>query len=311
LATVRRVHRGGDDRGWRLKATIAALGAVAVLTVSGPTSEAQGPTTTAPPTTEPAPAPTLVATPSTDLVDGQMIGLEGTGWDPATRVRIFRCSPAGDARRCQWAAAVDPDDEGAFAMRHQVFARVFIEGSGDELDCRRQSCELVATTAVEWPYVGDDVLSATIPLEFDPDAELMGLPSLRVEPDTGLVDGQRVAVIATDIRYCNPFFPNECEDELPLRLCGFVAELDVLACTGLGTGRLDSTGGFHVEVALPAVVHDPEGATVSCYEAECSVAAFHDVERGYFAPVSFAAPTPSPPPPTPAPPVPVSPDFAG
>jgi hypothetical protein len=171
------------------------------------------------------PPPTLVATPSTDLVDGQVVTLSGTGhvspkppilpappvapagWRaplsstaaitddsvPAFEQTIVQCvtTEVFDLYGCNpetWGTA-EVDGDGTLTGTTQVWA-VFQSFGGETIDCRTSpnACSL-------YTYGFDPLTSAVASLDFDPHGPLAPPPTVTVTPTTGLVDRQEMRVV--------------------------------------------------------------------------------------------------------------------
>lgn len=139
------------------------------------------------------PPPVLTVAPTTDLVDGQVVAVTGSGFEPGAYVSVRQCAPmlVDGPNRCRWMrfSGLVADDAGALLAEVSVRA-VFIPtfGEGEPVDCRVEVCSLLLRG-------GDDAWS--IPLAFDPDAPLLPPPSVTVDPVTGIIDGQVVTVVLT------------------------------------------------------------------------------------------------------------------
>ena len=121
-------------------------------TVTG--SFTSGETATVPLVFDPAapllPPPTLTVSPSTDLVDGETVSVEGSGFVRVPEfwpVQLYQCAPGPAPDRCRQAGEqVYVDGEGGFALDVAVTARVPVPGG--QHDCRTGAdpCVLVATS---------------------------------------------------------------------------------------------------------------------------------------------------------------------
>ena len=136
------------------------------------------------------PLPLLSAHPPPDVVDGQVVHLSGSGFDPGSWVVITQCGPTDldGNRTCRSNhTSASPDPIGA--IESDLAVRTIIKpwaDSGDEpVDCRVQNC-VVRAYSPDGSYV--------FPLDFDPDAPLMAPPSVSVDPSADIVDGEAVAV---------------------------------------------------------------------------------------------------------------------
>jgi acetyl esterase/lipase len=174
----------------RGRAYLAGTAVVVTIVAGGfPGPVSAGPTAGA--VTNQAATPVLSASPSSGLVDGQRIGVTGTGFAAGTRVAVYQCraAPVGLVD-CELGTgtAVTADDAGSFTLDLQVFAVIYDVAAA--VDCRADpGCVLVADMGF------DGGASAVVaPLSFDPAATLLPPPSISVTPGSDLVDGQTVRV---------------------------------------------------------------------------------------------------------------------
>lgn len=137
------------------------------------------------------PPPTMTVTPSTGLVDGQVVTVAGTGWSPHDGVGVSLCGD--DESACpvptQW---VDADGAGAFST--EVRARAAYASGQGATDCRDEPC---AVQARQSP------VEAALPVSFDSDAPLVPPPVLTVDKSDDLIYGDEIVVSGTG------FFPDE------------------------------------------------------------------------------------------------------
>ena len=131
-------------------------------------------------------APTLTVTPSSDLVDGQAVIVEGDGWWPESRPILEECEVGTGRCALQW-VRVDVDASGHFAVERIARAAFTSDDNGGEVDC------LVSTCAFHIDFIA--VVDA--PIAFDPDAPLLPPPTITVTPDHDLVDGDVMVVEGT------------------------------------------------------------------------------------------------------------------
>jgi hypothetical protein len=159
--------------------------AVAVAVVApGPSGAVAG--------AQPAPPITVTATPSTGLVDFQFVHVTGTGFGPGQLLEIFQCrADAVDESGCDPDNAdfVDANADGVVEVDWPVDARIFDE-TGQEFDCRSvpNGCKIGIGLLAEFDNSGFALL------DFDPEAPLLPVVTVRVTPDRNLRDGQTVTV---------------------------------------------------------------------------------------------------------------------
>lgn len=164
-------------------------------------SFAPGETATVPLVFDPAapllPAPTLTVTPSADLVDGEVVRVEGSGFVRVPEgwpVQLYQCAPGPTSDRCRQAGDdyVFVDGDGGFALDVPVTARVPVPDG--QYDCRTSAdpCVLVAT-----PSSPDSSRAGVAELSFDPDGALLPDPVIELSPVGSLGDFTDVTVTGT------------------------------------------------------------------------------------------------------------------
>jgi acetyl esterase/lipase len=174
-------------------------GRCALVATTG--SFAPGDTATVPLTFDPdaplLPPPTLTVTPSTDLLDGEIVQVEGSGFvrlREGSPVQLYQCAPGPTSDRCRPVTDeyLPVDGDGGFALDVTVTARVPVPGG--QHDCRTGAdpCVLVATgSSPDSPGAGVSELS------FDPDGPLLPDPVIAVDPGGSLGDFGDVTVTGT------------------------------------------------------------------------------------------------------------------
>lgn len=163
-----------------------------------------GPTTAGAQTAE----ATLTVTPSTGLIDGQVVRVDGAGFPPGSNVGFFVCT-VGQAFPCglRGFKAVDVSPSGALSLAYPV------------VPCGAPTCELLAV-----PLVGETLGAETRrPLSFDGVAPV---PTLTVEIDPyGTADDDGLAVVSAQI---------SCNVATPLTAVADVTQLDTWGETAVG-----------------------------------------------------------------------------
>lgn len=155
--------------------TALALGAVPAASASASGQEV-------------APTPTITVMPSTNLVDGQVVTVSGTGWQPDVASLSLRLCGEVDVYACPAGAFAATDGSGAFSVSFTVRATDYYFSDG--IDCRTESCVLRAG------YTSRDD-GVTAPVSFDPDGPLLRDPHVSVDPAGPLVDGQLLTVTSS------------------------------------------------------------------------------------------------------------------
>ena len=213
---------------------------------------------------------TVTATPSTGLVDGQLVDGHAVGFDEHRDGYGFlvQCRAGATRRGCHVGELdVDPTyGSGTIDQQVQVQA-VFRGEDGVEVDCRAAPGTCVLHVLTE---AGTGVVDA--PLTFDASAPVDPAPTVTVTPDTDLIDGQ-IAHLTVD-----GFTPSMsvrvmlCDGPTPFDRCFEGSALnDEMASDG--TGHADG------DVRLRALVHPGIRYESSTAEAgppfDCRVAACH------------------------------------
>lgn len=247
-----------------------------------------------------APGPTEI-TPSTDLVDGQVVTVTGTGYDPFQRLEVFQCvAGAVDEFDCDLRNAYewDADASGVFTFSFKLDARIYVgDPRGSIFDLEAVDCRSAAGACIIGiGYVLDADEAQTAPLSFDPDAPLNPPVAMTVTPDDGLVDGQILAVEGSNLTDREETFVYQCISgaEPNGENCDFGGP-DVRGVAG-------ADGTITLEWPAKAVLYPPAGGTFDCTTAPgaCAVVLswsfIGSPDRIAFAPISFGEPAPPAPP---------------
>ena len=150
---------------------LAMLLVVAVLTLSA----------------APASAASLTVTPSSDLLDGDVIRVQAEL--EADTTRVAQCASVVDlgsfdsiAMWCRVLSNSNGVEFGSTIDEEFTVAGAFEAFFGNPVDCRAQACQIsVFTTSIPGPRVSQAITFAS-------------QPDVVVQPSTGLVDGQTVAL---------------------------------------------------------------------------------------------------------------------
>ncbi len=145
-----------------------------------------------------APPPTVTVTPSTGLVDGQHVVVDGAGFSPSTPVGVSECANTSSVGTCALGTSIQTAGDGTFSLQMDLHNRMW---AGTVLDCRDPavSCSIQAYSFFEPDG------EATAALSFDPNGPNLPPPVLTPSPSTGLVDGQTIAVTGSGFAF--PFGP--------------------------------------------------------------------------------------------------------
>lgn len=243
------------------------------------------------------PPPALTVTPDTDLVDGQVVEVAGTGFIPGVSLGLAQC-PAGETTidDCRFAGLAEVDGGGVLSDDTDVEVAASFPTTAEDVDCRVEACELVAAT-----FAGGVLARAA--LAFDPDAPLRPSPTMRVRPQADLADGQVVQVDGEGFRATTTVVLVQCEDREPSTLEGCMP-------TDAGVVEISADGDLTERVTVRAALRPIRGGVVDCRQVTCVIRAFvieDDVVVDV--PISFAPQATDGP--TPADPVAVTPRFTG
>lgn len=223
----------------------------------------------------PATPPSVSASPDTDLVDGQVITVSGTGLRPnEPRLRVLVCAQA-DPRDCTTGASVATDGLGAFSLAFTVYATRY---AYDPVDCRSEPC--LIRVAEEYRDGGPSV-----PISFRVDGPLVYDPTISADVDTGLVDGQLLTLSGSGWEPGRRVTITECNADRTL--CpGYEVEVDT-----------DATGSFTTEFRVRAQGDVRRRGQLDCRTEECSLS-FDSLRSRVVVPLHFDAGIPPLPPPT-------------
>lgn len=159
-----------------------------------------------------AAAPVMTVTPTTDLVDHQVVTATGSGFASHRFVSVLQCKAGATDfdEGCMFPAAVGAftDGRGRFSESFGVSALMPVYQQ-PRFDCRAApgACELQAVTGAGAVVV--------VPLQFDPAAPAAPPPTLTVSPNTGLVDGQILDIDGSGLRPRTFLWVFVCEGEIP------------------------------------------------------------------------------------------------
>jgi hypothetical protein len=232
----------------------------------------------------------VTAEPSTGLVDFQFVQVTGVGFEPFSIHEIFECrADAVDESGCDPDNAffADADADGVVAFNFPVDARIH-DMTGEEFDCRSapNACK------VGIGLLDDFSASGFALLDFDPTAPLRPLPTVVVEPDTGLRDGQQVRVVGADLLPGFQTTALQCVADRPSS--GTTCDFNQAVRGGAAAdGTIELS--FRVDATLRASVG---GETFDCTAAPGACVIELQVgpspDRQARAPLSFAEPEPEP-----------------
>lgn len=215
----------------------------------------------------------LFVTPNTGLADGQSVMVEGYGWDPNATLTVEECLPSLD---CDPATSMQVTTDGAGSFSDSFTVREVINpASAAGTDCGTTICMVV---------VSDQSFSkvAFWAILFGP------APTVTATPDTGLVDGQTVAVQGTN-------WPPGIEIDL------FQCSDEYGRCVLLPSVTSQPDGTFTASVTVQRVIElnfpDPIGSFDCVTDGPCSLGAGSPALPGVSiaAPIAFAPGVNTPP----------------
>ncbi len=210
------------------------------------------------------PPPTIDVTPSTDLVDGTIAHVSGTGFVGGAGVTVVQCrTPFVGGNDCESPRTyTSADNAGALSVDVDLGA-VLGTNDGASVDCRLVACVLVAARAV---YESDPRHTTSAPLSFRPDGPLRPPPVLSVEPSAGLVDGQQVELTGSGFRPGN----------VVISQCGPGTGSGYERCPGYQSVFVDSTGELSATLPVAVLARVGSGYTDCRIAPGCSVAVRSD-----------------------------------
>jgi dienelactone hydrolase len=230
------------------------------------------------------PPPTITVSPSADLLDGTTVHVTGTGFAPGSGVQLTTCkSPFTKYDDCD-----SPQTYVQTAADGSLTADVFLSARfttfTEQVDCRVDACELVATRDL---YQFEERHAAHAVLAFRPDGPLRPPPTISVEPTDGLVDGQEIQISGTGFR---PGFIQIAE-------CGGTSANVYERCTSSGDSVVaDATGAISGTVKVTVLARLSAGFVDCRQPPGCTIAAldFNDITALAETPVTFDPAGPAP-----------------
>ncbi|HEX6248701.1 MAG TPA: neocarzinostatin apoprotein domain-containing protein, partial [Nocardioidaceae bacterium] len=228
------------------------------------------------------PPPTVTVVPSTDLVDGQVVAVTGTGFLAGSWVPVFQCAPVEPMEYgCQFVGGVEAGPDGAVDVRVSLYARLMVWGGEERVpfDCRTSAepCGLVVGGSAG-PRTARHVL------HFDPDGPLLPPPTIEVEPDTDLADGATVTVRGSGFRPSGQVEVALCRSEDSY-------DCDWTSMTWVGVAE---DGSLLAELQVYGTFDTPDGTRIDCRATlTCAVVARDYEYSTAGAPVTFGPPPPS------------------
>ncbi|MCB1014538.1 MAG: hypothetical protein KDB10_05410 [Acidimicrobiales bacterium] len=189
----------------------------------------------------------ITVTPDTDLVDGQIVTVDGTGFGADGITGIFACAKGLGLDGC------DADRVLIFQPPGDAFSRELrvdpiLDTTAGEIDCRSHAagCRLAAND--HYSLAG----AAVAGIAFDPSAPLEPPPTVAVDPANDLVDGQVVRVTGSGFRADELVLLGQCADD----------DTDLTACANQFSvaAAADGTIDEPFQVAADLTYFDPGAA---------------------------------------------------
>jgi LPXTG-motif cell wall-anchored protein len=236
------------------------------------------------------PTISITATPSTGLVDGQLVRIDGGGFAPYAHYEIFECAgDSVDEHRCDPRNAFELDSDGTGHVRFDfaIDARIYLGPDGTtSYDCRTAA----AGCRIGVGLVLEHANSAFATLHFDPSAPLLTPVSATVRPATGLVDGQTVTVHGSHLSDREAGWVIECKTGGAPKACDLDHAIQL---------KPQADGTLTTDLRVHAGFRSPLGVVVNCLaaNAECSVVVSWGLafvaDRVASVPLAFATTTPT------------------
>jgi hypothetical protein len=224
---------------------------------------------TAGPSGESAEAGSFTVSPDTGLVHGQTVTIRGSGYPPRAPFEVLECvegEPVGRACEVLTDATFFDDlprtgANGRFTVQEEV--EVVVDTADGAVDCRIDQC-LVSVGFLAPVAFSPEGLGG-VPIAFDPAGPDPTRYPVAADPDTGLVDGDRVTVTGDGFPVDDPGF-----DLARVSLCRAPAG-DVREDCDAGEQqwvRVDRNGHVEATVVARAILHLRSG-DVDCRVTSC------------------------------------------
>lgn len=209
----------------------------------------------------------VTVTPSTDLLDGQVVHVEVTGATPGSFAYSSLCSADGGTARCSFGSSGNGvvDAQGSTSYDVGLDAE-FVLFDRTTVDCRTApGCALITVISSE---DGSATPTVRSDLAFRPDGPLLPPPTIAVSPATDLVDGTTVHVTGAG------FTPGSGVEIVPCR-SPFTVYGD---CESPRTyQQAEADGTLAADAYLPAILFTGNGERVDCRVVPCELVATRDL----------------------------------
>jgi hypothetical protein len=212
----------------------------------------------------------MTVTPSSGLVDGQVVHVSATGLDSNRSWGMEQCVTGHEIEGCDPSTAIFGGTDGNGSFSVDVEVRTILHTQIGTIDCRTnvEPCVLGASTSGG----PEGAVSAT--LGFDPAGPLRPPPVVHATPDAGLIDGQVVAVDGTGFRSNQGY--------VEVRQC-VAGATQASQCHSGGSdsyGPVDPAGVFHSTKRVRALLATDGGPVVDCRTASDAC----ELQVGLFSP---------------------------
>jgi Neocarzinostatin family len=215
--------------------------------------------------TQSEPVPTLVVTPDHDLVDGQTVLVEGTGFPAGQTVYAQQCKAGINSMSdlvylCEARVLATVDATGSFSAFPSVAAALEMhDGSGDVVDCRAVAGACSLVVAYDWHSSWVEAPLTFASGETPP-------PTITVRPAANIDDGDVVTVSGTGFAASGSISLTQCLHNRPLASDWCDARTPV-------TATADAAGAFSAQVTVHRGITLPSGEVHDCAPSNCLIAA--------------------------------------
>jgi hypothetical protein len=235
------------------------------------------------PSVPPPPPPSLAATPSTGLVQGDVVTLVGVDYPSSASVGVVQClssapTSGGTGEGCDLSTLLFVQTDGSGGFTQSFTPRRLIFTSDGAHDCALEACVIGAGTPVDGEGARADI-------QFDPNVPPPPPPTITITPSNGLADGQTVTVTGVGFQ---PGWVNVVQCGQPPEDSGSNCELSDLQSTTVA-----GDGTFSYQMAVNRVISTPNG-DIDCTGTDvCAIGVGTSPGRGDDSPIGFAADPPT------------------
>ena len=236
---------------------------VVPATVSGATPRRELPRSSATRTVATKSKPSLSAHPSTGLLDGQSITVNGSGFGANVTVGTVECRTGATTQSgCDFdtLTVVIASGAGAFTEHYRAVRQISVGTA--TIDCAKpHSCVLGAA------YETTATVNAETPISFADVA--IKPPQVSAVPDKGLRDQQKITVSG------EKFSPNA---EIVIAECQAPATASDCDITTSAPAKADATGSFSTPYAVTRVINPGSGPIDCAHPKACVLSAMNELE---------------------------------